>query len=68
VQVWRGARPTLPDGAPVIGASGVPGLWLNAGHGASGWSQACGSARALADQIAQQAPAIDLQPFALNRF
>ncbi|WP_406624997.1 FAD-dependent oxidoreductase [Acidovorax sp. SDU_ACID1] len=68
VQVWRGARPTLPDGAPVIGASGVPGLWLNAGHGACGWSQACGSARALADQIAQQAPAIDLQPFALNRF
>lgn len=31
VQVWRGARPLLPDGAPVVGASGVPGLWLNTG-------------------------------------
>lgn len=68
VQVWRGARPMLTDGAPVIGASGVPGLWLNTGHGACGWSQACGSARALADQIAQRTPAIDLQPFAFQRF
>ena len=68
VQVWRGARPTLPDGAPVIGASGLPGLWVNAGHGACGWGLACGSARALADLIAQRAPSLDLQPFALNRF
>lgn len=68
VQVWRGARPTLPDGAPVVGESGIPGLWLNAGHGACGWSQACGSARALADRIAQREPAVDLQPFALQRF
>ncbi|MGE4329965.1 FAD-dependent oxidoreductase [Diaphorobacter sp.] len=68
VQVWRGARPTLPDGAPAIGASGISGLWLNAGHGACGWAQACGSARALADLIAQRTPAIDLQPFAPQRF
>ncbi len=68
VQVWRGARPTLPDGAPVIGASGHTGLWLNTGHGACGWAQACGSARALADLIADRAPAIDLQPFGMGRF
>ena len=66
VQVWRGARPTLPDGAPVIGASGLPGLWINAGHGACGWGLACGSARALADLIARRAPALDLQPFAMR--
>lgn len=68
VQVWRGARPMLPDGAPVLGASGVAGLWLNTGHGACGWAQACGSARALADAVAARAPAVDLQPFALTRF
>ena len=68
VQVWRGARPTLTDGAPAIGASDVSGLWINTGHGACGWAQACGSARALADLIAQRSPAIDLQPFAPQRF
>ena len=68
VQVWRGARPMLPDGAPVIGASGLAGLWLNTGHGACGWGQACGSARALADAMAGRAPAVDLQPFAVTRF
>ncbi|MBS0293950.1 MAG: FAD-dependent oxidoreductase [Proteobacteria bacterium] len=68
VQVWRGARPTLPDGAPVIGNSGRSGLWINAGHGACGWAQACGSARALADLIAGRAPAVDLQPFGAQRF
>lgn len=68
VQVWRGARPMLPDGGPVIGASGLPGLWVNAGHGASGWAQACGSARALADMLAQREPAVDLQPLGMRRF
>lgn len=68
VQVWRGARPTLTDGAPAIGASGVSGLWINTGHGACGWAQACGSARALADLIARRSPAIELQPFAPQRF
>lgn len=67
VQIWRGARPTLPDGAPVLGASGVPGVWLNAGHGAAGWAQACGSARVLADLLAQRAPALDVQALALRR-
>lgn len=60
VQRWKGARPMLPDGPPVLGPSGAPGVWLNLGHGASGWALACGSARVLADQIAGRAPAIDV--------
>ncbi|MET0334556.1 MAG: FAD-dependent oxidoreductase, partial [Rhizobacter sp.] len=28
-QVWKGARPMLPDGPPVLGTSGLPGVWLN---------------------------------------
>ncbi len=68
VQIWRGARPTLPDGAPALGPSGVPGLWLNAGHGACGWALACGSARALADRIGGHAPAVELDAFSANRF
>jgi len=67
VQVWKGARPMLPDGPPVIGASGVPGLWLNLGHGASGWALSCGSARVLADLVAGRAPAIDTEGLGLER-
>ncbi|MGB3071891.1 MAG: D-amino acid dehydrogenase [Ottowia sp.] len=67
VQIWKGARPMLPDGPPVIGASGIPGLWLNLGHGASGWTLACGSARVLADQISGQAPQIDMEGLGLER-
>jgi D-amino-acid dehydrogenase len=67
VQVWKGARPMLPDGPPVVGASGIPGLWLNLGHGSSGWALSCGSARVLADQLAGREPAIDTEGLGLQR-
>ncbi len=67
VQVWKGARPMLPDGPPLIGASGVPGLWLNLGHGSSGWALSCGSARALADQMAGRQPGLDMRGFDVAR-
>jgi D-amino-acid dehydrogenase len=40
-QEWKGARPMLPDGPPIIGASGISGVWLNLGHGSSGWALSC---------------------------
>ncbi len=67
VQLWKGARPMLPDGPPLIGASGIPGLWLNLGHGSSGWALSCGSARALADLVAGREPGLDMQGFAATR-
>lgn len=67
VQEWKGARPMLPDGPPLITPSGIDGLWLNLGHGSSGWALSCGSARAVADLIGGQAPAIDLEGFDLAR-
>ena len=48
---WKGARPMLPDGPPVLGRSRSPGIWLNLGHGGSGWALSCGSARIVADLI-----------------
>ncbi len=66
-QVWQGARPMLPDGPPVIGPSGAAGVWLNLGHGSSGWTLACGSARVLADQLGGRAAAIDISGFGLER-
>jgi D-amino-acid dehydrogenase len=57
---WKGARPMLPDGPPVLGRSRSPGIWLNLGHGSSGWALSCGSARLLADLMSGREPAIDL--------
>lgn len=66
-QSWKGARPMMPDGPPLIGASGRPGIWLNLGHGSSGWALACGSARLLADTMAGGKPAIDAEGLGLER-
>jgi D-amino-acid dehydrogenase len=67
VQLWKGARPMLPDGPPIIGDSGIPGLWLNLGHGSSGWALSCGSARALADLMAGKAADIDMDGLGIER-
>ena len=67
VQAWKGARPMLPDGPPMIGASGIPRLWLNIGHGSSGWALSCGSARALADLVAGNAADIDMSGLGVER-
>jgi D-amino-acid dehydrogenase len=67
VQEWKGARPMLPDGPPVLGATEVPGVWINIGHGSSGWALACGSARAVADLMSARAPQIDLEGLGVER-
>ena len=66
-QPWKGARPMLPDGPPVLGASGIPGVWLNLGHGANGWALACGSARVLADALAGRPAPIDTDGLGVER-
>ena len=67
VQEWKGARPMLPDGPPIIGNSGIPGVWLNLGHGSSGWALSCGSARVLADLMAGKSPDIDMEGLGIDR-
>ncbi len=67
VQRWKGARPMLPDGPPLIGRSGVEGIWLNLGHGSSGWALACGSALALAQAIEGREAAFSLEGLGVER-
>ncbi|WP_296447239.1 D-amino acid dehydrogenase [Rhodoferax sp. UBA5149] len=67
VQEWKGARPMLPDGPPLLGRSGIAGLWLNLGHGSSGWGLSCGSARAVADLIGGRTPDLDVTGFGVER-
>lgn len=56
---WAGLRPMTPTGLPVIDRTRYRNLWLNTGHGHMGWTMSNGSARILADLMAQRQPAID---------
>ena len=58
-QFWAGLRPSTPSNVPIIGATKVPRLYLNTGHGTLGWTMACGSGRALADIISGRQPHVD---------
>lgn len=48
---WAGMRPATPTGVPIVGACGYRNLWLNLGHGALGFTLACGSGEQLARML-----------------
>lgn len=52
---WTGLRPMSPDGLPVVGlVPGVGPVFVNAGHGALGWSLSAATAELLADSVAAE--------------
>lgn len=67
-QRWKSTRVCLPDELPLIGESGVPGIWLNVAHGDWGWTLAGGAAQVLAAQINRQDAGIDLELLRPARF
>jgi D-amino-acid dehydrogenase len=66
---WLGARPTLPDSRPMIGASKrFHNLWFAFGHQHIGFSTGTGTGALIADLISETSPAIDVAPFSPRRF
>lgn len=65
---WVGRRPMTPDGPPILGQTEIPGLYLNVGHGSSGWAMSLGSAKAVADLVAGDSPDVDLDGLTLARY
>ncbi|RQU85734.1 D-amino acid dehydrogenase [Burkholderia cenocepacia] len=65
---WVGRRPMTPDGPPLLGASGIDGLWLNVGHGSTGWAMSMGSGKVVADLVTGRTPEIDLAGLTLERY
>ena len=65
---WVGRRPMTPDGPPLLGASGIDGLWLNVGHGSTGWAMSMGSGKVVADLVTGRTPEIDLAGLMLARY
>ena len=69
VEVWRGLRPTLPDGLPMIGrARGRANLWLATGHQMTGLKTAPATGRLLAELMTGETPSLDPTPFRPDRF
>lgn len=67
--VWAGNRPSLPDSLPVLGpCPRHAGIYYNFGHQHLGLTQAAFSAELITSCLLQQAPALDLTPFRINRF
>jgi D-amino-acid dehydrogenase len=65
---WCGMRATLPDSAPLLGATHVRNVYLNIGHGSSGWAMAAGSGKLLADLLSDRVPEIDMDGLTLTRY
>lgn len=68
LEAWAGLRPMTPDGRPILGACQVENLHLNTGHGALGWTLACGSGKVVAEGVMGQVPSCEIAPFRLDRF
>jgi D-amino-acid dehydrogenase len=65
---WCGARPMLPDGAPLLGTTPIRNVFINIGHGSAGWAMAAGSGKLVADIVSGRTPDIDMDGLTLSRY
>jgi D-amino-acid dehydrogenase len=66
---WMGARPVFPDMLPAMGeAPGLPGLWLNFGHGHQGFTLGPVAGRLVAAMMTGRTPDFDPAPYGAARF
>jgi D-amino-acid dehydrogenase len=65
---WSGMLPMLPDGAPLLSATPINNLYINLGHGSTGWAMALGSGKVLADMVSGRPAEIDLEGLDLSRY
>jgi D-amino-acid dehydrogenase len=65
---WAGLRPCTPDSLPVIDRVGGEDVWLAAGHGHLGLTQAPITGRLIAESIAGVPTALPLAPYGIGRF
>ncbi|EGI75368.1 D-amino acid dehydrogenase [Hylemonella gracilis] len=68
IEFWAGLRPMTPDGPPILGPTRWRGLFLNAGHGSNGWTQACGTSRIVADLVSGRRPEVGLEGLTGERY
>jgi len=67
-EFWAGLRPMTPDGTPMVGATDIPNLYLNTGHGTLGWTMSFESGRLLADIISGNKTDIRYDDLSIHRY
>jgi len=65
---WGGIVDVTPDRSPIIGATPIPGLYVNCGWGTGGFKATPGSGHVFAHTIARAEPHAINAPFGLDRF
>jgi sarcosine oxidase subunit beta len=68
VRTWAGVCDVTPDRSPIVGHTGVDGLFVNCGWGTGGFKATPGIGQVYADTIANDRPHPLAEPFALERF
>lgn len=64
-----GSRSALPGSVPILSASAkTKGLFLATSHGQLGLTCAATTARLMRELITGAKPAVDVQPYRVNRF
>jgi D-amino-acid dehydrogenase len=67
-QPWACLRPVSADGAPLLGATRVPGLFVNTGAGHLGWTFAAGAGRLVAEAVTGRTASLALPRVDPRRF
>ena len=68
LRTWGGIVDVCPDASPIVGLSGIDGLFLNCGWGTGGFKATPGAGWAYAETIAAGEPSELVRPFSLERF
>lgn len=67
-EMWAGLRPRTPDGAPVLGACGIEGLYVAGGQFRNGILFAPAVADALSRAVLSARPVSEIEAFSPRRF
>ena len=67
-EAWAGLRPSSPDNLPIMGMTSLPGYYAATAHFRNGILLAPITAICMTDLIQGRVPALDLSPFAPQRF
>lgn len=68
LRTWGGIVDVCPDASPIISATPLPGLFVNAGWGTGGFKATPGAGWVYAELIANGVPGALARPFGLDRF
>jgi glycine oxidase len=68
VETWSNFRPLTPDGLPVVGESGIPGLLVATGHHRYGILLTPITAQVIAELVTTGRSSVDVAAFDVRRF